>query len=104
MKRNLVSNLLFLLGAIPLLFTPFILMANIMSIAGERTGEEGALLLFVVYSFIVVSSTYFLTYLGCLIYRFTRKGKEKPMLLAVIPLVHLGLAVILFNLWLAFGG
>ncbi len=99
MKKKLLSSFLFVVGAIPLLFTPIVLMANIMSLAGERTGNEGFFTLFVVYSFIAVSSTYFLTYLGCLIYRFTRKGKEKPVLLSVIPLFHLALAVVLFSLW-----
>nr|AYQ72471.1 hypothetical protein EAV92_07765 [Cohnella candidum] len=97
-NKRLVNTICFVLGGIPLLIYPFVVIANIMQMAGESS-DDRVYLSVIVYLFLFLSTTYLLTYLACLILFFIIKRKRK--LLPIIPLVHLVLTVIIGILWAA---
>jgi hypothetical protein len=88
--EKIISNVLFVIGGIPLCVYPFVLIANLMSLAGYRAGNVNILSVVVVYLFIFVTSTYPLTYLMC-IFRYFKRGKK--IFLSVIPLIHIVIAI-----------
>ncbi|WP_166239694.1 hypothetical protein [Paenibacillus turpanensis] len=98
MNKNVLSLLLLIAGGLPLILYPFVMIANIMSLAGERSGNESMLLLLVVYAFIFLSSTYVITYLISVILYIKKKSSRLKM--AAIPLIHLALVVCSFLLWM----
>jgi hypothetical protein len=91
------SLLFLIIGAVPLLVYPFVIIANIMQLAAGPSGEENILLIVIVKLFIVCTSTYLLTYLICLV-SYIRK-KSRRLLFSLIPLIHLAIAWLLFILW-----
>lgn len=93
-----IGNLLFVLEAIPLLIYLFILIANIMSLAGEGSGNETFLLEFVMKTFLIVTTTYPVTYIACLIHF----KMEAKIWKAIVPMVHIMLGILFFYLWMGF--
>ena len=96
-RKASISTVLFVIGGIPLLIYPGVLIADVMSIAGEPTGEPVSLLLKVaVWSFMVVSTSYPVTYIASLIiYK-----QRKKLLYAFAPLIHFVIAILVLLLWL----
>jgi mannitol-specific phosphotransferase system IIBC component len=88
------STVLFIIGGVPLLIYPFVLLANMMSLAGPWTGEH-VLLIIVVLVFIAVSSAYPLTYFLCLGY-FKR---SKKIIISLVPILHIVVTILLGLLW-----
>jgi hypothetical protein len=97
MQSRAINVFLFIISGIPLLAYPLVLMANIMQLAGARTDED-ALLYFIVYGFILLSSTYVVTYVASLIAHLVRKKRSKFVVL--LPYFHLLAVVIIFMVWL----
>lgn len=62
-----IGFILFVLGGIPLLIYPFVLLANIMSLAAEGAANEKFLIQFVMKTFMFISASYPFTYIVCLI-------------------------------------
>jgi hypothetical protein len=97
------SLLLLTISGLPLLAYPFILLAGVMSLAGERTDNEPTGLVMVALAFLIGSLAYPFCYIPCLIA--TRNaaknqniGKEKRY--AQLPMIYLiGLVGLMF-LWL----
>lgn len=96
-----------LAGAVPLLIYPGVLLAGVMGLAGNRTGQEPELLMFVAYSFLVGSIGYPLVYLVCLFTARILVNKKKDGLaikVSAVPLAFLGVLGALFMLWMLLGG
>lgn len=100
MKKNALSIVFLIIGGVGLLPYPFLMIANIMQIAGVRSGDEGALLMFVVYAFVIVSSLYPVTYVACLILAIVRR-RQGNLRISAVPLFHLLLIVALLAMWYA---
>ncbi len=90
--------LLLLLGAVPLLIYPFVLLAGVMSLAAGRTGNEPVLLMVVGYSFLLGSIAYPAVYVICTVLAFVKESKNRtmPTYCAAAPLVYLLVIVALF--------
>ncbi|HEX2951059.1 MAG TPA: hypothetical protein VHV83_16055 [Armatimonadota bacterium] len=94
-SEAITSTILFIIGGIPLLIYPFVLLANMMSLAGPWTGEH-VLLIIVVLVFIAVSSAYPLTYFLCLGYF---KRRSKKVIISLVPILHIVVTILLGLLW-----
>ena len=98
MNKNALSVIFLVIGGLALLPYLFVMIANIMQIAGVRSGDESALLLFVVYAFVIVSSLYAITYIVCLILAIV-KWKQGSLLISTIPMFHIVLVFALLAVW-----
>lgn len=106
MSRNIRYITFFVLGALPLFIYPFVLLANIMSLAGSWSGQEESILIAIVLLFIILTSSYPITYIICLVLylikKFKNKAKNGAVLvtkLPLLPLIHLVLAILVGCLW-----
>lgn len=61
------TTLILLLGALPLLVYPFVLLAGAMSLGGHRTGNEPFVVILAVYAVLVASLAYPLVYGACVV-------------------------------------
>lgn len=99
--------ILLIVGALPLLIYPFILLANIMSFAGTKSSTPVPLMQTVMSQAFLWSSTlYPVAYVACLIAAVTcsRSGNGAMALkLAAAPLLYLGLCVVLMIGWMMTG-
>ncbi|GEM_PF-2081319 len=87
------------IASILLLIYPFVLMANIMTLGGNRSDDTPFIILVVSYGFIVFSTLYPVTwYIG------VKKNKRKKLSIAVLPFIHILICGTLFLLWMNFGG
>ncbi|MFC5451063.1 hypothetical protein [Paenibacillus aestuarii] len=98
MNKKALSIIFLVIGGLALLPYPFMMIGNIMQIAGSRSGDESAMLIFVVFSFVIVSSLYLITYLVCLILAIVKR-KRGILLISTIPLFHLLLLFALLLVW-----
>lgn len=101
MNKKALSIIFLVIGGLALLPYPFLMIANIMQIAGVRSEGDSALLLFVVYAFVIVSSLYLITYLVCLILAIVKR-KQGMLLISAIPFFHLLLVFVLLLVWFLF--
>ncbi|MEO3946073.1 hypothetical protein [Gorillibacterium sp. CAU 1737] len=85
-------------SGLPLVIYPFILIANVMSLAAPTNGQ-GGMLLFISRAFLILTTIYPISYFGCLILFYALK--KQTLLVAGIPYLHLTLIAILFFLWQA---
>jgi len=93
------------LGGIPLVVYPFVALASIMSLAGQRSGTEPFWLTVAAAAAQLSSLLYPVAYLTCLVMAIGRLRKDKPALaLSVLPLIYLALVVGLFSLWIGLEG
>jgi len=93
-------------GGLPLVVYPFVLLADVMSLAGERSGKDPLLLTVVARSFQLGSLVYPLVYVPCLVAAVRRLMAHDPHAAAVfsaIPIGLLALLAILFCAWRACG-
>ncbi|KUP23382.1 hypothetical protein AWJ19_28835 [Paenibacillus sp. DMB5] len=110
MSRNVRYITFFVLGAVPLLIYPFVLIANIMSLAGSWSGQEESILKAIVILFIILTSSYPITYIISLVLYLIKKLKNKNKngavlvsKLPLLPLIHLVLAILVGCLWALLG-
>jgi hypothetical protein len=76
-----------------------VIVANIMTLAAESSGEEGPFLNTIIISFVTATSLYPLTYIFSLIF-YNIKGKlHKKLWVLLSPAIHLILTVILMLIW-----
>lgn len=95
MKKKLIGTLLFIIGSLPLFIYPLVLIANIMSIAGESSGDTPIILSIVFFSFIFFSTIYPLTYiLGLILFIIKQR-----YIFAILPLLHLLITLMLYIAW-----
>lgn len=98
--KRFLSVSLFVVEGIPLLIYPFVLIADIMTIAGEWTGKENICLVIVILCAIIASASYPLTYIGSIIYFFNKTQKfYNNKWIPFAPLVHLIIVVLLIYSW-----
>jgi hypothetical protein len=98
MNKNALSVIFLIIGGLALLPYLLVMIANIMQIAGVRSGDESPLILFVVYAFVIVSSLYAITYAVCLILAIV-KWKQGSLLITAVPLFHILLVLALLAIW-----
>ncbi|MHB9106559.1 MAG: hypothetical protein ACYDCO_05825 [Armatimonadota bacterium] len=92
-----ISKTLFILAGIPLIISPCLLLANLMSMAGHWTGNENILLFICVSLFMGVSSVYPFTYLLC--WSYYKATSQKNIVIPLVPIIHLVVAILLGILW-----
>ena len=91
--KRIISILLFILSGIPLCIYPFVMIANLMQLAGEWAGNESVSSIIVMCLFILATSLYPATYfLSIFLYR----ESDKKLFPATIPLLHMFIIVVLF--------
>lgn len=102
MKAACIVFLVF--GALPLLLYPFVLLANVMSLAGPRTGAEPLGQTLVSFAFLGATTAYPLAYLLFLVLSVVRlkQGRLQPALIwSLAPMGYLVGVVLLLLLWMA---
>ncbi len=96
-----------IVGGLPLLIYPFILLANVMSLAGTQGSTPVPISQWLAAKAFLWSSTlYPLVYLACLIAAIacSRGGDgQKALMLSIAPLAYVGLCVALMFLWMLTG-
>lgn len=97
--RKPLVYLLFVLEGLPLLIYPFVLLANLMSLAGHRTGNESVFLITVVLLFIIMSSAYPLSYLYAINHYRIRRNVHVNKWILFLPVLHIIIVVLLGYLW-----
>jgi hypothetical protein len=97
-----LAIVLLVLGALPFLIYPFVVLAGVMSLAGHSSGKEPIILVIVANSFLLGSLAYPLVYLPALVFAGARlaAGERKAALVgSIVPLAFLVLLGVLFALW-----
>lgn len=98
--------LLLVFGALPLLIYPIVLLANVMSLAGTRTGSEPVGQVMVSYAFLFAGTAYPLAYLLCVAFSVVaiKQGRHQAGLLwSLGPFAYLLALGLLLALWIAVG-
>jgi hypothetical protein len=108
MPAKLCAYILLIVGGLPLSIYPIVLIANVMSLAAERSdAKSGSVsLLLVVKAFLWSSTAYPLVYIPCglIAFKMIRAGRlESGMWLATAPVVLLVLIVLLLLMWMRMG-
>ena len=90
-----------ILGALPLVVYPFVLLANIMGLAGQRSGNESLVLVLISYVFYAATTVYPLVYLPCAGIAIVRARKKSNGALgfAFAPIGYLLFLVGLVAIW-----
>lgn len=90
-----------ILAGLPLLVYPFLLLANVMSLAGERTPGDGKAWL-ASRLFLWSSTAYPLVFMACFALAWAAQGRgdgKRALALSVLPLAYLLLVALLFINW-----
>jgi hypothetical protein len=93
------------LGGLPLPIYPGVLLAGIMSLGGSRTGDEPALLMAIVTSFLIGSIAYPLIYIPCAVAAVRAAKRQEESLafkISIVPLVFISVLAMLLLAWLQF--
>jgi hypothetical protein len=91
-----LKKILRIISFIPLVVYPFILLANVMSLAAYKSGEESIFLLIVSKTFLILSTLYPIT----LVYSLRSKSKNDDFL-ALLPIIHIVICLFFMGLWMA---
>jgi hypothetical protein len=97
-ELKLIHIVLFIISIIPFGIYPFLLLANVMSLAGHKSGNESFLEMLLPYSFLIFSTLYPLTFFYSWI-----NWRKKKISISLLPIFHIIISLILFFLWLTFG-
>lgn len=99
--------ILLIVSALPLLIYPFVLLANIMSLAAPRSSTPVPMMQWVMANAFLWSSTlYPIVYLACLIAAIVcaKQGDmPKAMVLSAASLAYVGLCIVLMIGWMMTG-
>ena len=99
--------ILLIVGALPLIIYPFILLANVMSFAGTPSSTPVPLMQKLIsMAFLWASTLYPVVYIGCVIAAITYSRGGDPAMafkLSAAPLAYLGLCVLLMFAWMMTG-
>lgn len=93
-----MSIVLLVIGGIPLLIYPFVLIANAMQLAAfGASGNEkmSVYLAIIVLLFLALSTAYPLTYILCCCH----KKRKENIYISVAPILHLAIIVLVGYLW-----
>ncbi|WP_313374444.1 hypothetical protein [Chishuiella sp.] len=90
----MLIKIITIVGFIPLVIYPFVLLANVMSFAGERSANTTMFNTIISYIFIILSTLYPISIL--ISWKFNPSNK---LLIALLPLFHLIMCGILFYIW-----
>jgi hypothetical protein len=94
-EYKLINKTLYIISFIPFLIYPFLLLANIMSLFGYKSGNTPFLNLFITYSFLIISTLYPITFF------YSKKNrKNNKIIISLLPLFHIIISVILCSIWL----
>ncbi len=93
--KKAMNIFLFVLGGIPLIAYPFVMIANLMQIAGDYSDQSLWSIVWIII-FIAITTSYPITYILCLIFYFSKKRKK--IYFPVLPLLQIIVAVFLFNI------
>ena len=98
---KLATGCFLVLGALPLVIYPFVLPANIMGLAGQRSGNESFVLVLISYAFYIGTTAYPLVYLFCVGFAIAgaRKKSNAALGCALGPIGYLLLLVGLAAMW-----
>jgi hypothetical protein len=99
---DITSKSALIIGAIPLLIYPGILLAGIMSTAAPQGPVPSLLLTWASKAFFFASIAYPAVYLPCLVAFWAMKIYKHETIaakLAIIPLGYLGLIIVLLAIW-----
>ncbi|MBI9100038.1 MAG: hypothetical protein JEY91_16270 [Spirochaetaceae bacterium] len=91
-----ITIIIFILFGLPLIVYPFVFLANIMSLASYKTGNEPLFLKFISGLFLMSSTLYPLSYLIPLV----KYLKKKNYFLILIPIIHLIIVILSFIGWM----
>jgi len=103
---KIVSWFLMIIGALPLLIYPFVLLANMMALAGHRSGHEPVILLLIAFAFVLGTTAYPVVYILCVVAAVAcvKKARGAPAVAySAAPLAYLALMVGLAALWSVIG-
>ena len=92
---NVLGLILIGIAALPMLIYPFVVLANVMSLAGHRNPDSSFIELLPARLFILVTTLYPFTLVGAF-YLFRKKVN---ILFAVLPYIHIVLIVIAYGMW-----
>jgi hypothetical protein len=100
MKKRIIDISILIIEGTPLLIYPFVLLANVMTLAGYRTGEESILFVSTIVLFMIFTTSYPLTYILCWIFYFKKssRGYNRTRVL-VIPLLHITISIMVGYFW-----
>lgn len=101
-RRGVAALLAVCLGALPLGIYPFLIVGNIMSLAGHRTGNEPALLIAISSAFLWGSLVYPAVYLPCTVISYLMAKAHwawTSFVVSLISVVYLFILAGLFILW-----
>lgn len=92
---------LLVLEALPLIAYPFVLLADIMGLIGQRSGNESLVLIVISYAFYIGTIAYPIVYLPCAGIAIVRARKNNAIALgcALVPIGYLLLLVGLTATW-----
>lgn len=91
-KNRTIGKIVFILSGVPLLIYPFVLAASLMGLAGYV--NVIGFVEVIAYLFYILTIIYPIVYIMCG-WSYLRKGAQR---LAFIPLIHILICVIIFNL------
>ena len=106
-ERMQLRTKFLLIGGLPLLAYPAVFLAGVMSLAGESTGNESAVLVIVARSFLIGSMAYPLIYVPCAIAAVStaKEGVEdRALKISKVPLIFLAVLGILLFAWAQLDG
>lgn len=83
------------ISAIPLLIYPFVLISNVMSLAGHHSSHTSFVDIFIAYFFIFITTVYPVT----IIISFILFWKKYNIKFAYYPYIHLLLILLFYVLW-----
>jgi hypothetical protein len=95
---EVLKKILRIISFIPLVVYPFILLANVMSLAAYKSGKESIFLLIVSNAFLILSTLYPVT----LAYSVLSKSKNEDLRI-LLPIIHIVVCLFFMALWMAIG-
>ncbi len=99
MSKKSLNTIIIVLGGIPLLLYPFVIIADLMTIAGVWSGDESIFLIIIVYLFLFLTSSYLITYIICLLYYLRRKNGK--LVITSLPLIQIMFVILVGFIWSA---
>lgn len=96
---------LLIVAGLPLLAYPGVLFANLMSLAGYRSGNESLISYVIPISYLAASTLYpgvYIISIGRYIFCLLKKNNVGARKAVYLPYKMLGLIIVLFLLWLLF--
>jgi hypothetical protein len=100
--KKLAVVILLVLGALPLIIYPFVLLANVMGFAAPRSGNESFSLVLISYLFYISTLVYPIVYLGCAGFAIAwlRKKTSSALGCALGPIGYLFTLLALGGIWM----